>query len=103
MGLTFRYFHNPLMWRNCPSCKVSLVDDEISDGIAQFCEPKAFHSRLLGGRNKETWKMEYWQCPDCHTVFPADEKPVIHSMSDVFLESDKKSKKKSSKKNEPNS
>lgn len=98
MGLTLRHLHDPLFWRNCPSCKTNLVDDEISDTIAPYCEPKAFHSKLLGGRNEETWKMEYWQCPDCLAIFPAEPKPIIHTMSDVFLDSDKKSKKKKTKK-----
>lgn len=85
MGLTFRHHQKPTSWRNCPSCKVSLVDAEISDTLKFTCEPGAFHSRLLGGRNLDTWEMEYWKCPDCRTVFPAESKPVIHSMSDAYL------------------
>lgn len=85
MGLTFRHMHNPIKWKNCPSCKCSLVDAEISDPIKQFCESGAFHSKLLGGRNPETWQIEYWKCPECKTVFPCEGKPVIHTMSDVYL------------------
>jgi len=87
MGLTFRYMQSPLRWRNCPSCKCNLVDAEISDALKYTCEPGAFHSRLLGGRNPETNEMEYWKCPDCCTVYPAEEKPVIHTMSDAYLKS----------------
>ena len=60
MGLTFRNMHKPLSWRNCPACHCSLVDAEISDPMKFTCEPGAFHSKLLGGRNPETWEMEYW-------------------------------------------
>ena len=87
MGLTFRNMHNPLTWRDCPSCKQSLVDAEISDPLKFTCEPGAFHSKLLGGRNPETWKMEYWKCPHCQSIFLADDRPVIHTMSDVYLPS----------------
>jgi phage FluMu protein Com len=66
--------YNPLSWRNCPSCKTNLVDDEILESLKHTCEPGAFHSKLLGGRNKETWKMEYWKCPECKTVFSVDER-----------------------------
>ena len=89
MGLTFRHMHDPLTWRNCPSCKCNLVDAEISDSLKFTCEPGAFHSKLLGGRNPETWEMEYWKCPDCNTVFPAKDRPVIHTMSDAFLPHEK--------------
>ena len=61
--------YNPLIWKNCPSCKSSLVDAEISDDLKFSCEFGAFHSKLLGGRNQETWNIEYWKCPDCKTVF----------------------------------
>lgn len=87
MGLTFRHMHKPTSWRNCPSCRCNLVDAEISDPLKFTCEPGAFHSKLLGGRNPETWEMEYWKCPDCKTVFPAEERPVIHTMSDAYLPS----------------
>lgn len=85
MGLTFRHMHNPLTWRNCPSCKCTLVDAEISESLKHTCEPGAFHSKLLGGRNPETWEMEYWKCSECKTVYPANEKPVIHYMSNAYL------------------
>lgn len=85
MGLTFRLMHDPLKWRNCPSCKESLVDAEILEEISYAYEPGAFHSKLLGGRNPDTWEMEYWKCPHCNTVFPAEERPVIHTMSDAYL------------------
>lgn len=78
---------NPLQWRNCPACNASLVDAEISEQIAQFCEKGAFHSRLLGGWNSETDRVEYWKCPDCQAVFTNDNQPVIHTMSDVYLSS----------------
>ncbi len=85
MGLTFRHYHEPITWRNCPSCNASLVDAEISDALKHTCEPGAFHSKLLGGRNPDTWEMEYWKCPECNTVYPANHRPVIHSMSDAYL------------------
>lgn len=85
MGLTFRHFHKPTHWRVCPACKTSLVDAEISDSLKHTCEIGAFHSRLLGGRNPDTWEIEYWKCPDCKTVFSPEERPVIHTMSDAFL------------------
>jgi rubredoxin len=85
LGLTFRRLHNPVSWRNCPSCKVSLVDDEVSNQIKQFCEPGAFYSKLLGGRNLETNEIEYWKCPECKTLFPSQNKPIIHSMSNAYL------------------
>lgn len=62
----------PTSWKTCPACKVNLVDAEISEALKHTCETGAFHSRLLGGRNPDTWKMEYWKCPDCKTVFPAE-------------------------------
>lgn len=61
--------NNPLTWRDCPSCKQSLVDAEICNDIKYSYEPGAFHSKLLGKRNLETWKVEYWKCPYCETVF----------------------------------
>lgn len=76
---------DPLTWRHCPACRCTLVGDEISDPIRPMCELGAFHSRLLGGRNDETWEMEYWKCPDCSEVFPARDRPVIHTMSDAYL------------------
>jgi len=85
MGLTFRHMHKPLSWRNCPACHCSLVDAEISDPMKFTCEPSAFHSKLLGGRNPDTWEMEYWKCPECKSVFPAEPRPVIHTMSDAYL------------------
>lgn len=85
MGLTFRHLHNPTSWRVCPSCKCSLVDDEISETIKPFCEFGAFHSKLLGGRNPDTYEIEYWKCPECKSVFPPQDKPVIHTMSDAYL------------------
>lgn len=77
--------HKPLSWRTCPSCKSSLVDAEISDPLKFTCESGAFHSKLLGGRNPDTWRMEYWKCPECNTVFPAEDRPVLHTMSDAYL------------------
>lgn len=85
MGLTFRHFHNPISWRTCPSCKCSLVDDEISELIKPFCEIGAFHSKLLGGRNLDTYEIEYWKCPECKKVFSPENRPVIHTMSDAYL------------------
>lgn len=85
MGLTFRHHHDPTSWRNCPNCKCNLVDAEISDAIKFSCEPGAFHSKLLGGRNPDTWEMECWKCPECNTVYAAQNKPVVHYMSDVYL------------------
>lgn len=76
---------NPLQWRECPVCRISWIDAEISEQIARFCEPGAFHSRLLGGRNEETGEIELWKCPDCGEVFPVSDRPVIHSLSDKFL------------------
>jgi hypothetical protein len=64
---------NPLQWKTCPSCKCNLVDDEISDELKHTCEPAAFYSKLLGGRNEQTWKIEYWKCPECNTVFKPGE------------------------------
>jgi hypothetical protein len=69
MDLTLRNMHSPLTWRNCPSCHQTLVDDEILEDISYAYEPGAFHSNLLGGRNSETGKIEYWKCPHCHSVF----------------------------------
>lgn len=105
MGLTFRHMHKPLSWRNCPACHCSLVDAEISDSMKFTCEPGAFHSKLLGGRNPDTWEMEYWKCPECNSVFPAEPRPVIHTMSDAYLtkklpSSNIKDKKRRSKKDE---
>lgn len=85
MGFTLRSFHCPTTWRSCPSCRTNLVDAEISEELKYTCNHNEFHTRLLGGRNLETWEMEYWKCPDCHTVFPAKEKPVIHTMSNAYL------------------
>lgn len=61
--------NDPLTWRNCPSCNADLVDSEISDTLKHTCESGSFHSRLLGSRNYETWKIEHWKCPDCSTIF----------------------------------
>lgn len=61
--------NNPLDWRSCPSCHSSLVDAEVSDPIKKFCEPDAFYSKLIGGRNSETGNIEYWKCPECKTVY----------------------------------
>lgn len=85
MGLTFRHLQNPLNWRTCPSCRTNLVDSEIGEEVKQFCKPSDFHSKLLGGRDLETNKIEYWKCPECRTVFPAQDKPIPHIMSDAYL------------------
>lgn len=85
MGLTNRYMQSPLFFRDCPSCHTNLIDAEISTPIKRFCEPGAFHSRLLGGRDPETGKLEYWECPDCGAVFPVGTSPVIHTMSHAYL------------------
>lgn len=55
--------------RNCPSCGCNLVDDEISGPMKKFCEKNAFHSKLIGGRDPETWQIQYWKCPECKTVY----------------------------------
>lgn len=89
MGLTFRQMHNPLFWRTCPKCKTNLVDAEICEELKSTCERWAFHSRLYGERNPETNEMEYWKCPDCKTVFPAKQKPIIHTMSEAYLKKDR--------------
>jgi hypothetical protein len=83
--ITKKEFDDPLKWRKCSSCKGNLVDAEISEALQFTCEPGAFHSKLLGGRNPDTWQMEYWKCPHCNTVFLAEERPVIHTMSDAYL------------------
>ena len=49
----------PLTLRECPHCHKSLVDDEISEPIKQFCESGAFHSSLLFGDDG-------WICPHCN-------------------------------------
>ena len=86
MGLTFRDSYNPLVWRNCPSCNCNLVDAEISDELKHTCEPGAFYSRMLGGVNPETNKLEYWKCPDCEQIFLTNPNtPIVHTLSDVFI------------------
>jgi len=51
----------PLTLRECPHCRGSLVDAEISEPIRQFCESGAFHSNLL-------FSDEGWICPHCKGV-----------------------------------
>lgn len=60
---------SPLELRDCPLCRVSWVGGEVSAPIKQFCEPGAFHSRLLGLRDPKSGSLSYWQCPDCDQIF----------------------------------
>lgn len=64
---------NPLTWRNCPKCGVSLVDAEISETLKFTCEPGAFHSSLLGIRDKQTWEIKHWKCPECEKMFSVED------------------------------
>jgi len=55
---------------SCPECGANWISSAIPAERRHLYSPPYFFSRIVGGYDVVSDRVEYYQCPDCNTTFP---------------------------------